>query len=554
LEKLAMGYFKFLRNEKYKEGKMKKTLVAFVCLLVISIIFVGCSSGTPANTSPAAAKPTTSNPISAPSSPTPKFGGTLKLIYDAPPSGTIGYPQGMIGDATTACQLVIEPLLKQISTGEYIPWLTESYKLADDRTSITFNLRKGVKFHDGSDFNAQVAKWNLDNTIAAKQQPNWTSVEAIDDYTVKINFSKWQNTMMSGFNGATAWMVSKSAFDKNGLDWVKQNPVGTGPFKFVSYKKDTSFDVVKNPNYWKKDAQGKQLPYLDAVTMLFISDTVTQESTMQAGEADMLTVKPGKVAADMAASGFTVKSAQIDTSCLIPDTINADSPWSKQAVREAAEYSIDREAIAKGMGYGYWKPAYQIPGSADLTYDPNFPLARKYDTAKAKQLLADAGYPNGFKTTIIACPFNLNKDVTVALQGYFSKIGIQADIQYPDAGKFTTDYMQNKWTNGVVYEPVAGYPNYMQIFTFLFNPVTNYHPSWQRTPEELAAYNAALNAPDADLKLMRAFTDVLTKYALLVPVNEGGRGWAYKPYVMDIGALETNLPPYLKFEQAWLNK
>ena len=183
---------------------MKKTLVALVCLLVISIILVGCSSGTPANTSPAATKPTTSNPTSAPASTapaatkpasttptagTPKFGGALKLIYDAPPSGTIGYPQGMIGDATTACQLVIEPLLKQISTGEYIPWLTESYKLADDRTSITFNLRKGVKFHDGSDFNAQVAKWNLDNTIAAKQQPNWTSVEAIDDYTVKINFS-----------------------------------------------------------------------------------------------------------------------------------------------------------------------------------------------------------------------------------------------------------------------------------------------------------------------------------------------------------------------------
>jgi ABC-type transport system substrate-binding protein len=277
-------------------------------------------------------------------------------------------------------------------------------------------------------------------------------------------------------------------------------------------------------------------------------------SAMQAGEADMLTVKPGKVAADMAAAGLVVKTAAIDTSVLIPDTANADSPWANQKVREAAEYSIDHEAISKGMGYGYTKPAYQIPGSSVITYDPNFPLARKYDVEKAKQLMTDAGMPNGFKTSIFACPFSLNRDAAVAVQGYLAKIGIQADVQYPDAGKFTTDYMLGKWKNGVVYEPIAGFPNYMNIFSILFNPITNWHASWQRTPEWLDAYNAALAAPTPDVKLMRTATDVITKYALMIPVNEGGRGWAYKSYVMDIGVLETNLPPFLKFEQAWLNK
>lgn len=206
------------------------------------------------------------------------------------------------------------------------------------------------------------------------------------------------------------------------------------------------------------------------------------------------------------------------------------------------------------MGYGYTKPAYQIPGSSDTTYDPNFALARKYDPVKAKDLMAAAGFPGGFKTSIIACPFSLNRDAAVAVQGYLSKIGIVADVQYPDAGAFTSNFMLGQWKNSVVYEPIAGFPNYMNIFSILFNPVTNFHPSWLRTPEWLAAYNAALATTTPNVALMRAVTDIMTQQASMIPVNEGGRGWAYKSYVMDSGALETNLPPTLKMYQAWLNK
>lgn len=545
---------------------MKKAFISLAILLLISMIFAGCgtpaptTSPTPAATTPASTPtktvpvtttpPATSPVPTTPAAVTPKYGGTLRVIYDAPPSGSIGYPQELIGDATFAPQLVIEPLIRENNKGEWTPWLAESYKLADDHSSMTIKLRKGIKFHDGSDFNAEVAQWNMNNSIAAMQAPYWTSVDIVDDYTVRVNLSQWQNTMQF-----STWMISKAAFDKNGLDWVRQNPVGTGPFIFAGYQKDTSFKGVRNPDYWKKDAKGNQLPYLDAVDILFIPDTVTQESAMQAGEADMLVIKHGsKVASDLASMNFMVKSAAIDTTVLFADTINPDSPWANEKVRQAAEYAIDREAIAKGMGYGYWKPAYQIPGSADLPWVEDFALARKYDVAKAKQLLKEAGYENGFTTSIVACPFSLNKDIPVAVQGYLDKIGIKADVQYPDPGKFTTDYMMGKWNNAVIYEPIAGFPNFMLIFSILFNPITNWHPSWERSPEWLEVYNAALNAPSPDVKLMRAATDFLTQHALMIPVNEGGRGWVYQSYVMDAGILETNLPPMLKLEQAWLNK
>jgi peptide/nickel transport system substrate-binding protein len=541
---------------------MKKVFILLTILLLTSIIFAGCGGSTTTSKTTTTATSTavtstttkTSTTTTATTTPTvtPKRGGTLRLIYDSSPTGVIGYPVEIMGDGGFAPQLCIEGLLKESNKGEFTPWLAESYQLADDRTSMTYKLRKGVKFHDGSDFNATVVKWNLENVMAAKQAPNWASVDIIDDYTVRINLSKFQNTMWSGFNAS---IISKSAFDKNGLDWVRQNPVGTGPYKFVSYEKDATFTGIKNPDYWKPGADGKQLPYLDEVKISFIPDSVTQESAMQAGEADMLVIKHGsKVASDLEALGLIVKSAASDTSVLIPDTANPDSPWANQKVREAVEYAINREAIATGMGYGYWKPAYQIPGSADLPYDPNFSLARKYDVEKAKQLLTEAGYPDGFTTTIIAAPASLNADIPVAVQGYLAKIGIKVDIEYPDAGKFTTDYWLGKWQNGAVYEPVAGFPNYMTIFAVLFNPTTNWHPSWLRTPEYQAAYNAALDAPLPDTKLMKAVTDVITQYALLIPINEGGRGWVYQKYVMDAGVLETNLAPYLKLYQTWLNK
>ena len=91
---------------------------------------------------------------------------------------------------------------------------------------ITFSLRKGVKFHDQSDFNASVAKWNLDNFIDAKMQANWASVDVIDDYTIRVNFTRWQNTLLSTFVEPLfpAFMVSKTAFDKNGIDWMRDAP------------------------------------------------------------------------------------------------------------------------------------------------------------------------------------------------------------------------------------------------------------------------------------------------------------------------------------------
>ena len=179
---------------------------------------------------------------------------------------------------------------------------------------------------------------------------------------------------------------------------MKPNPVGTGPFKFVSYDVDVSYKVMKNPDYWAKDDKGNQLPYLDGIEYIYIADTMTQEMSMENGEADMLMgIAPGKTAADLASLGLNMEYAMDMPVCLIPDTANSDSPWSNQKVREAVEYAIDRETIAKALGYGYWQAPYQIPPRDFQPMILISTLGRKYNLDKAKQLLTEAGYPTGFR-------------------------------------------------------------------------------------------------------------------------------------------------------------
>ena len=231
-------------------------------------------------------------------------------------------------------------------------------------------------------------------------------------------------------------MVSKVAFEKNGIEWMRLHPTGTGPFIIESYQPDVSVKGVRNPDYWIK---GK--PYLDSIEYKCVVDLTTQKLAMQTGEVDRTSLAdPGIIAKGYADMGLDV-IAKIDSDhFLVPDSANAQSPWANQKVREALEYAIDREAIASAFGYGYLKAPYQIPSRDSLAYNPNFTLGRKFDAARARQLLSDAGFSAGFETTIIVAPMGLsnNRNIPTAVQANLADVGIKASIEFPDMGGFST--------------------------------------------------------------------------------------------------------------------
>ncbi len=546
---------------------MNKLLMVLLVVLLSVSFLVGCGDNPPATTTTSTTTSTTqttttsstttsatgtatttaTTTTSATSPDADKYGGTLKIMLIAGPQTPGGVPSEIFGPDATSAQFCMEPLLRGDKSGNAIPWLAESYKLADDRLSITFTLRKGIKFHDGTELNAEVAKWNLDNYIASPTNQYWASSEVIDAYTVKVNFRMWVNTIISSFTGNAAWMVSKDAYDKNGIDWARNNPVGTGPFMFKSFQRDESYKYVRNPNYW---VEGK--PYLDAVEVLFVADSMTQKAAMQSGEAHMLQTEAGKLAKDLQTVGFQTIFKLVTVYSLMPDTAHPESPFANQAVREAVEYAINREAIANAFSYGFWEAQYQIPYPDSPAFNPNF-NARKYDPEKAKELLAEAGYPDGFTTTILNNPSIIDRNIAVALQSNLDAIGITAELSYPaNMGKFIGD--TNSLTNILVMQPVMGAANYNSTWMFFLGQNAMWNKNWLPTPEFVALKDASNTAPVADADLIRAATDQLSKEASVIPFMLAGLGWIMQSAVMDTGFDQSPSTDSIRSEQIWLMK
>lgn len=387
----------------------------------------------------------------------PKSGGTFKLIRYTGAGRSIGWPPSIGRTDRTDAACALESLIRLYLDLHLEPLLATSWKIAPDRGSVTFNLRKGVKFHDGTDWNAEAAKFNLELCKEAKMPGSnrWTAIKAVNDYTLQVDLSEWQNTVLEDIG--TVLMVSPTAYKTMGKDKLNWHPIGTGPFKFVSLDRDVSTIYERFDDYWQK---GK--PYVDRMELLVITDPVTQAASMEAGEGDALYSPNLKVGADLKAKGFESIYRHDGSFNLMPDSANPDSPYADKRVREALEYAIDRPAIMKALGEGFWEPAFQFPCSYNKGFIPNF-KGREFDQAKAKSLLKDAGYANGFKTMIMVFP-GTSREIMGAVQGYLAQVGIQAELDFPDMGK----YMQTRrggWKNGLMAAPWSIYANLGRTLT-----------------------------------------------------------------------------------------
>jgi peptide/nickel transport system substrate-binding protein len=531
-----------------KQWFTRALCVAVGILLVLVLTSCGDSSETTETSS--SGNVTTS----AADSGTPKYGGTLRMAGPGI-TPTLGWPAEMGNSASgVTMQACLETLFHQDNEGNIVPWLAESYTVADDLKSVTIKLRTGVKFHDGSDFNAEVCKWNLEQFM--KLNPHWDSVEVVDDYTVKLNLKNWKSTTVADLadSAVLVYMVSKVAYDTNGLDWMKSNPVGTGPFVFESYAAGSSLKFVRNDAYWGKDEQGQSLPYLDAFEVQINDDKSSRQAMLLAGQTEWIaSVEPGRESATYVEKGYQVYAPCDVVNMLIPDTTTASSPWKKKEVREAVEYAIDREALAESLGAGEVEAVNQIPPVVTTAYNSNFTLARAYDPAKAKELLAAAGYPDGFKTTLILSPVGVNRELATAVQGFLAQVGIEATIETPAVGPyFQYNYPGTFPANSIV---ISGQPavdvSFLGGINFMLGLVGT---NWERPAELTAAVEAANASPTLDAEKVQAVTDIITRDALLIPVLASGSGTALQTYVKDTGLTERGTINCYNLERTWLDQ
>jgi peptide/nickel transport system substrate-binding protein len=522
-------------------------LIALISMLALSAF--ACSSSektTPApavtTSAPTTSAPTTSAPTTtavkttqaattqAPASVTPKSGGTLRVLGVQTAGKNVGLPwETNTYSSGHIMWRFAEPLVFWKVDNTVEPWLATSWEFSSDYSSITFKLRQGVKFTDGSDFNADAVKYCYDQVIAAKSPAatKWKSIDVIDPYTVRINLTSYQNSLWADLNNYACFIVSAKQIQQKGEDFARDNPVGTGPFKQTKFVRDQSVVEEKNPNYWQP---GK--PYLDKIEYIYVKENMTQIAMMKAGEADMMGGQSGKVMSEMKAQGFQDFSWADGTDFLTFDTANANSQFKDLRVRQAFEYAIDKAAIVKALGYGYMKTNNQMPPPTHAYHDPSLP-DREYNPDKAKQLLAEAGFPNGLKTKFIMFADFQNEALMVQQQ--LSKVGITVDLEIVENLKFW-DYSRKGWSDSILFQGFAWGPNLASSFKTQMPPYSTINVSLKVPDNTKQLIDDALDAKDdaaikqANLALNKAIYDDATMVFFL----SDARGMVVAPNVRGV--------------------
>lgn len=319
--------------------------------------------------------------------------------------------------------------------------LAERWEFAADGLSATFYLRKGVKFHDGTDFNADAVVYSFERQFK-EDHPDYNNgpwkywgymgmsdivdeVVAVDAHTVRFDLKVVEAPFIANLAMDFAAIVSPTAAAKYGED-LASNPVGTGPFKFVSWIKDDSIVYERNPDYWGGDV------YLDRLILKVIPDATARWLALKKGEVDVIDFPSPEDLDEMKATDGIKVIQQEGLNVGYLALNNEKAPYDNVKVRQAMNYAIDRDEIVAGVYGAAGKPAKNPLPPTMWSYNDDI-KAYPYDPEMAKKLLAEAGYPDGFKTEIwampVARPYNPNgRKVAEIMQAQLAKVGIEVEI------------------------------------------------------------------------------------------------------------------------------
>lgn len=530
--------------------------LSLLSVLVIAPLLTACSNAsTPSSPAPSAAS-SAFKPLAATASPTPKSGGILKIGVSSD-AVAIGNPG--ISSQTNIDAFLSRPAVERVCSvdeqGKTVPWLLESIDGDYSTLAITEHIRKGVRFSDGTDLNADAFIWNYQLNIDNKSSNTALvkSLEKIDDYTIKVNLKEWDAD--AAFNVSSIYIVSPTAWQKNGKDWGMQNPVGTGPFKLASRQPDTLIKYVKNSDYWQK---GK--PSLDELDLVIIKDPVTRLAAFKAGEIDIDLDPTFDQAKDM--KNDPKYTLQVDHGAgsfrLGPDGGNADSPMANIKVRQAIAYAIDRQALVDSVFNGFAVVATQWNPPGTWSYNTDL-KGYAYDPEKAKSLLKEAGYDanNPLKTTLIGQNTDWGPITLQAIQNMLAKVNIQADVNTLALPALSTVWNKG-WKNGIGIRQLPPAP-------FMLSWDCSYLVYSNR-----ATWVSLLNDPalDALAHKMNSAPDLATRTPLAwqmmdllyyqdvqqIPLLISDALAAKYPYAKDEGIYTTPLTGEWHPENGWLNK
>lgn len=389
-----------------------------------------------------------------------------------------------------------------------IPLLAESYTANEDATEFTFKLRQDVKFSDGTDFNADAAIVNLnrmaDQTQGLKRNSLFKMIaknEKIDDYTIKITLNQSFGAFINTLAHPAALFISPKALDEYGND-VSQHPVGTGRYTFDGWTPGEQLVIKQNPDYWGG------APEFTSVTFKPITENGTRVAMLQSGDADFIFPVPSEQVASLQGnSDLTVAvKPSIVTRFITMNT--KKKPFDDVRVRQALNYAVDKDAYAQIVYNGFAKPADSLIGTNVQFHAAQEPY--KYDVEKAKQLLTEAGYPDGFEVSLWSSNTTTMIKATQFIKQQLAQVGVTVNVENMEVGTLEdklTGYPEGTPGDQVDVEmyvigwsPSTGDADWglRPVAASESIPPVSYNTAYYSSPEFDGAIQAALETADSD--------------------------------------------------------
>ncbi len=539
---------------------MKKLfLILGILVLFSALLATGCGAGETTTTTTTTSQPpvtTTTSPSPTGTAPTqttattspavqPQYGGSMTNIVAAIPK-VLGYAPEKAPSDTYYMLPVLERLAEWNPDGSLKPVLVDSWEMDPNAMTITWHLHPGIKFTDGTNFDAAALQWNFqlgidNNSLSSGQFID--SMEATDQYTLVLHMSNVNWDMISNYT--LMQPISPTSFETAGgsipansdleaeKQWARTHAIGTGPFTLSEWVSDDHISFVKNPNYWMKSAAGNPLPYLDSITLRQVTDPLVATASLEAGEVDeWMETNNVNAIKELQSKNMGINWGPGMFNLLLMSSADANNPLSDIKVRQAIEYALDRPTMAQQLGQGLYEPLHEMASKNWPGYVPNYD-PYPYNPDKAKQLLADAGYPNGLQMDILAT--STSNDAMALLQYYLGQVGITVNADIADTTRYFGSVFGTGWKD-IVLSAAGINPDATDLFVhYGANPLTFKTTNIWKSQAFIDDCNAALAPTITNSTQAIPYIQAAIKQAgedcIFIPLWRSINACIYQPYV-----------------------
>ncbi len=509
---------------------MKKTALLLVLCMVFSAALFGCSdTGTTEGDS---TTPPASDNSENTGEQTPARTDLNLALTETP--GTFDPHYTSLAVEQTILKQVYEPLIRIVGDGEEFPVLATEYTISEDGLAYTFNIREGVTFQNGDELTASDVVFSFERAKASAYLYTATeaisSIEAPDDHTVVITLSRVYAPFPQYLE--QVYIISEDYYNEVGEDTFAAEPCGTGPYTLADYQTAVSATMEAYPDYWGGEAAIKTLNFK------VISDTSTTLIAFEAGELDCIGVPPANWA-DIEASGKY--STQIVSGVNVGFMMmnHEVEPFNDKLVRQAISHAINRDDVCLMAMDGMAVPAYMLPNPDQVTGATEDTVMLQYDPEKAMELLAQAGFPDGFDAGPIKVTSGLVEKVAQVVQSNLAAVGIDSTIEIVELTAYSTDLTNGNYGLGITAATI-GYDFSMYSIAYTSSAIGSFNFARYQNPEVDSLFSEALSTVDSEARnaVYKQILDIIQDDAVYVPIFYPATGSAANPnlnYNLDRG-------------------